>query len=227
MKPLLVFLIPVALSAAELIGVDAGIIGGMPEPAPVPAQIGVLAPQPVFVTVRLTIKPLSLISTKSVYGKGQTVGKWTPTVCNDSAVKVDVSRDRLLMAVPELHELPSDLAQDVIGRTAAADPRSVIGDTGDAAMGLMAQVTTAAGVIAKSSRATYAGLGIGVLQIGLQLLKKHAPKPQPYYSELLPDSFALGPMQCTSDIGKHFFIVASLLHGAATFDRIAVAMPVR
>jgi hypothetical protein len=165
-------------------------------------------------------KPLSLRNTQAVFGKASALGIWIATVC--SATPVMLFREEIMMAAPDLHDVPNTLAIDELNRQAARDPRSLIGNNGDAALGLASTAATAIGLAANSSAGPYVGLGLSLFQFIFQHFKRVAPNPQPYLKNLLADRIVIDdPRGC-----QWGYVVASLMHNARTIGPVAIpAMP--
>lgn len=158
----------------------------------------------------MVIKPMSLFSTRKVIGGGRTVGLWSVGVCNDTLQRIVVPRLRLMAAVPDVVDLPNDLAEDVVGRQTAASPASFLGANGDRIMNLVSSGLMIGGVASGTGNATYAGLGLAGLSFVFQSISKTAPTAQPYFSQLLPAAVPLDPGACSQ-----YYVFASLMKGAS------------
>jgi hypothetical protein len=119
--------------------------------------MGLLA-QPLTVT----LKPISLVTTKKAIDSGKQAGLWTVSVCSDWTAKVTIDRARITSATPDLRDLPNDLAEDVIGRAIADNPKSFIGNNGDTLLSFGAAGLALGGIASGTNGATYAGLGMRV-----------------------------------------------------------------
>lgn len=146
-------------------------------------------------------------TTRAVLGKGAQAYLWRASLCA-GAEAVQTPQELLLIADSVLASgvefLPNDLATAVMVRQAAKDPRSVIGSNGDAVLGLISSATTAAGIVAKSPNATYAGLGMTAIGLVLKMVAQQKPDAAPYLARLLPKTIALPPNGCDS-----WYLVAS------------------
>lgn len=160
--------------------------------------------------VTLVMKPMSLYSTRKVIGEGRTVGLWRVGVCNDTAQRIVVPRERLMAAVPDVIDLPNDLAEDVVGRQTSAAPASFLGANGDKLLNFASSGLMVGGVVSGTGNATYAGLGLAGLMFIFQSISKTAPTAQPYFSQLLPSAIPLDPGACSG-----YYVFASLMKGAA------------
>lgn len=156
--------------------------------------------------VTLVMKPMSLFSTRKVIGGGRTVGLWTVGVCNDSLQRIVVPRLRLMAAVPDVVDLPNDLAEDVVGRQTSAAPSSFLGANGDRIMNFVSSGLMIGGVATGTGNATYAGLGVAGLGFIFQSIAKTAPTAQPYFSQLLPAAVPLEPGACSG-----FYVFSALM----------------
>lgn len=172
----------------------------------IPLPAGSTAPS----VVTLTVKPISLVSTRRVLGQGRAVGLWSVSPCNDTlSSRLIVPRPRLMAAVPDLVDLPNDLAEDIVGRQTTAAPASFIGTNGDKILGLISTGLMIAGFATGTKQATYVGAGTAGLQFVFQSIGSRAPTAQPYFSRLLPTLIPLEPGQC-----GEYFLFASLMHNA-------------
>ncbi len=161
-------------------------------------------------------KPLSLKNTQAVFGKSRNLGIWNVGVCADTPVAI--SRVRVMMAAPQLTDIPNALAQDELQRQAGSDPRSLIGNNGDTFLTLGGAAATAIGVAKNTSTASYVGLGFFAMQIVFQLLKHAAPNPAPYLQNLLPDEIVIDePRGC-----RWGYIVTPLVHNAHTIGPVPI-----
>ncbi len=164
--------------------------------------------------VTVTLKPISLVTTRKVIGEGRRAGLWTVTSCSDAGVRLLVDRGRIASAFPELRDLPNDLAEDVVGRQTAADVRSVLGSKGDELIGFASQGLAVGGFITGTDGAGYAGLALAGAQMIFRMLGKTAPTATPYYSRLLPDQVTVPPGGCAPT----YYLFASLMQGARTLQ---------
>ncbi len=165
--------------------------------------------------ISVVFKPISLLATRRIVGRERTVGWWTVSACNDGLATRSVARERLTALAPELHELPNVLAEDVIGRQNAADPKSFIGANGDAILQLASSGTAIGGYLTGSGPAQIVGLSLTGLQFIFRTLAKGAPDARPYYSTLLPDEFSLDAGRC-----RTFGLISGLIPNARTFSGV-------
>lgn len=156
--------------------------------------------------VYAVLKPIAQVTTRAVLGEGRAAGLWTVAYCNNSAARLTVSRVRL-MAQVAIPDLPNALAEDVVGRQASSDVRSVIGNNGDSVLNLISSGLTIGGIATKTSSAAWAGLATTGLQLIFRQLASRAPSPVPYFSQLLPDSVALESGSCSIT----YYVFASLI----------------
>lgn len=169
-----------------------------------------------FAQATVTLKPISLITTKKVIGGGRAVGLWTVTACNDSAVAMQLDRARIMAAAPSLHELPNDLAEDAVGRQSADQASSFLGQRGDALLSFASSGLAIGGLSTGADSIGYAGLALQGLAFIFKVAGQRAPNPQPYYSKLLPDLVALPPGGCS----PAFYVFASLTKNPATIQAV-------
>lgn len=145
--------------------------------------------------VSVVVKHVTSMTVKQVLGEGHSVDLWTVGVCNDGGDRIGAPRVRVMAAFP-FTDLPNDLAEDVVGRQTANDPKSIIGETGDTILGLGSTGLTLGGIATGTAAATWAGVGMTGVQLVFRFLAKRAPSATPYFSKLLPDSIGLDGSGC-------------------------------
>lgn len=161
------------------------------------AWLAVAAASALSAQVVATLKPISTVTSRAIVGEGRAIGVWTVTLCSRQQSERHVDRGEVFSQALQIRELPNDLAQDVAGRQADADSRSVLGSVGDQLVGLAGDGSLMAGIAADTPAALYAGAGLKVAQLILRLVKRQAPNPTPYFSRLLPDEVVLPAMRCS------------------------------
>jgi hypothetical protein len=194
---------------------------GVPVLPPGTASSTLLTSRMLVFTV--TLKPESLAASASIFGKGKDVGKWSVGVCNENDSSATIGRTRILNAAPGVHEIVGHEAEDLILRKAAADPRSKKAVIGRGLFAIAGPAVTIRGIKIKSGSMTYVGLGLSAVELLLSLMEKAAPNPTPYISDMLPAKVTLGPGQCSDE--TPYFVIASLVHGAATIGPVRVEVP--
>lgn len=150
--------------------------------------------------------PQSMVSIKSITGSKTMVGEWTVAVCSDSPAVQTIPRERILMGAPSIRVMPTHQAEDVLGRGAANDPKSIIGNNGDTVLALTSTGLSVAGLATDVPNMQWVGLGITGLRLVFQVLKARAPDPRPYFSDQLPAEIRLQPARCAT-----FLLFASLM----------------
>jgi len=158
-------------------------------------------------------QPVSLTVSNSLLGKGRDVGIWVVTV--DLPPGTTRTRMQVLMSAPQLKALPNRVAQAVLSRKAARDPRSIMVDLGQVLLGLSGPALGAVGVTSGSRGYTYAGLAAGALQAAILLMRRQAP-----------DAGAITPADLLPDVvgaSGSWYVVASLMHGADTIGPVPIS----
>ncbi len=172
---------------------------------------------PLSAQVRAIMKPISLAATTPIFGKGRDIGFWQLEACNDTTAPVIVPRARFMMEFPAVHDIPAAQIADQLTRKAAADPRSLIGNNGDAALSWVSSGLSVIGLTTRAKAAGKVGIGISLLQLVLAAVKRSEPNPAPYLTALLPDTVSLAPGACGS-----YYVAASLTKAAATQGPITI-----
>lgn len=171
-----------------------------------------LAAIPLCAQFQVSASPESLKASQQIFGKSRGVGRWFVSVCSDYPTKQSIDRVRILQAVPSIPVLPMDETSDQLQRQAAQDSRSIIGNAGDAVMGLTGAGTAIGGFISGSPQAEYIGFGITGVQLLFRLFKGAHPAPNatPYLADELPETETLDAGACD----RQRWVLAGVVHGA-------------
>jgi hypothetical protein len=162
-------------------------------------------------TITLVLKQVSTVTTRMILGQGKAAALWSVGVCNDTAVNQVIPRIRLMAAVPNVPDIPNALAEDAIGRQAAAAPASILGANGDTLISFASSGLMIGGIATSTSSSTWAGVGLSAASFALKLFAKSAPNPSVYFSQLLPDNVALAPLACSP-----YYLFTSVTRGGPT-----------
>ena len=146
-------------------------------------------------------KPISLKAAET-----QNIGMWNVYVVAPPGSTF--SRAALMMAAPELRDLPNDIAALALTRQAGRDRRRIISlmvGAGAAAMSLWT----------KDARWAIASPGVAIIT---DLLQKQAFDPEVLVRRLLPDEVAI-----PASGGVQYVVAASLMRGAKPIGPVPVA----
>jgi|SRR5579872_2193097 len=177
----------------------------------------------------VTFKNLSSAVIKPVTGRhsrlAQVTGNtgfsvWQTEVCSEQATPLTIPRERLMAAVPAIHELPNDIAQEVLNRRAAASAPSVALRIIDGTLPIVSTAGVAYGLSKKQNYATISGLSLMAVMLIRAEVARGAPNPQTILGDLLPATVSLVAAQCGT-----WLIVAGMAPSVETIGPIRIVVP--
>jgi hypothetical protein len=171
--------------------------------------------------ITVTLKPLSLKSTKLVYNNTQ-VGIWTIAVKNNSIYNLNsIDRNTIMTEFPDIPDFPNTLARDVLTRDADTSFWGLVKIYLKEILSIGPSGLTAAGLATNNKSLGYWGLGASVATYLISRASARSPNPTPYFSNLLPDIISVA----AGHSSQTYYLVTPLIHDVKSI-KLSINVPV-
>lgn len=167
------------------------------------------------IPVEVTLKPRSLKASRDTLNN-KTVGLWTFSVCQDTALAVTVDRVRVMAAISSFGDLPNAEAKDILTRATNTSTWSLLAIYGKEALDMSATGFGVGAAVTGSPVLAFIGGGAGLASFLVNRAHSRAPDPTNYIANLLPDTLTLQPGKCSTS----YYLIAGLQPKAAGFSKV-------
>lgn len=171
--------------------------------------------------ITVTLKPLSLKSTKLIYNNTQ-VGIWTIAIKNNSIYNLNsIDRNTIMTEFPDIPDFPNTLARDVLTRDTNTSFWSLVKTYLQEILNIGPAGLTAAGLATNNKSLGYWGLGATVLTYFISRTTARSPNPTPYFNNLLPDIISVP----AGHASPTYYLVTPLIHDVKSI-KLSINVPV-
>lgn len=116
---------------------------------------------------------------------------WSVSIKSDSSNPQTISREAIMQLVPQIHELPNDISEDIMIRAAARQPANFAQKIWNVLAPPGAAAAAGLAIASKTNGPVYISAGIELVSLGVNLFSQQGVNPEKYFQELLPENVSL------------------------------------
>lgn len=164
--------------------------------------------------VTATLKPISIKGAQGALGNSK-IGIWTVSLISRYPIDVTVPHETITESFPALRDMPNQLAEDLLSRSASNSFWNFLARWGPPVVAAAGAAYGIHGITEGSMSQAWIGQGVALAPMVFSRATQRAPAPNLYFSQFCPDKIALPAYGATT-----CYIASGIIKKADTMSAI-------